>query len=177
MKKLWEKYREIIIYLIVGVLTTIVSWGACFVAKFFLDSTNDFQNFIINTIGWVVGVLFAYPLNRKWVFKSTNKNILKEFFGFAASRLSTWILDILIMWGFVNSWLGREVIRPWFVTLCDGRIDLIAGRADTVHYWIVKIFISAVLVTILNYVFSKVLIFGKKNKNETTSKEVSGEIK
>ena len=47
MKKLYEKYREI----------------------------------IINTIGWVVGVLFAYPLNRKWVFKSTNPKILKEFFG------------------------------------------------------------------------------------------------
>ena len=134
MKKLFEKYREIIIYLIVGVLTTIVSWGACFVAKFFLDSTSDFQNFIINTIGWVVGVCFAYPLNRKWVFKSTNKNIVKEFFGFAASRLSTWILDIVIMWGFVNSWLGREVIRPWFVTLCDGRIASLAGKADPVHH-------------------------------------------
>ena len=168
MKKLLEKYREIIIYLIVGVLTTIVSWGACFVAKFFLDSTNDFQNFIINTIGWVVGVCFAYPLNRKWVFRSTNKNIVKEFFGFAASRLSTWILDILIMWAFVNSWLGINVILPWFTGLCDGRIPAIEGRADTVHYWFVKIFISAVLVTILNYVFSKVLIFGnKKNKKES----------
>ena len=35
MKKLLEKYREIIIYLIVGVLTTIVSWGACFCGKVF----------------------------------------------------------------------------------------------------------------------------------------------
>jgi len=172
MKKLWEKYREIIIYLIVGVLTTIVSWGACWVAKFFLDSTDDFQNFIINTIGWVVGVCFAYPLNRKWVFKSTNKKILKEFFGFAASRLSTWILDILIMWGFVNSWLGKNIILPWFVNLCDGRIPAIEGMSDTVHYWFVKIFISAVLVTILNYVFSKVLIFGKKKGKE----EKTGEI-
>ena len=174
MKKLIEKYREIIIYLIVGVLTTIVSWGACFVAKFFLDSTNDFQNFIINTIGWVVGVCFAYPLNRKWVFRSTNKNIVKEFFGFAASRLSTWILDILIMWAFVNSWLGINVILPWFTGLCDGRIPAIEGRADTVHYWFVKIFISAVLVTILNYVFSKVLIFGKK-KNKKESNEGANE--
>ena len=82
MKELYNKYEEIIIYLIVGVLTTIVSWGACFVAKLLgLDPDIKIQNFIINTIGWVVGVLFAYPLNRKWVFKSSNPHILKEFFG------------------------------------------------------------------------------------------------
>ena len=176
MKKLFKKYEEIIIYLIVGVLTTIVSWGACFVAKLFLDSTNDLQNFIINTIGWVAGVLFAYPLNRIWVFKSTNKNILKEFFGFAASRLSTWILDIVIMWGLVNKW---PVFRPLFVSFCEKfSITSISEPVDTLHYWFVKIFISAVLVTILNYVFSKVLIFGKKkNKDNDEVKEIKEEKK
>ena len=38
-------------------------------------------------------------------------------------------------------------------------------NVEDLHYWFVKIFISAVLVTILNYVFSKVLIFGKKKEN------------
>lgn len=137
IKDLMIKYREIVIYLIVGVLTTIFSWGACFVAELLgLDSTIEWQNHIINTIGWVAGVLFAYPLNRKWVFRSTNPQILKEFTGFATSRLSTWILDILIMWLTVN----------------------VIG----LHYWIAKIFISSVVVMILNYVFSKILIFRKK---------------
>jgi len=170
IKELYKKYEEIIIYLIVGVLTTIVSWGACFVAKFFLDSTSDLQNFFINTIGWVVGVLFAYPLNRKWVFKSVNKNILKEFLGFAFSRLSTWVLDIIIMWGFVNSFLGSVIIRGWFDALCK-KISFLSQSTDTVHYWFVKIFISAVLVTIANYVFSKFLVFGKKKKNKAAGKE------
>ena len=111
VKELMIKYREIIVYLIVGVLTTIVSWAA--------------------------GVLFAYPLNRKWVFQSKNKEIMKEFFGFASSRISTLILDIVIMWLTVN----------------------VIGM----NYWIAKIFISAVLVTIANYVFSKLLIFKKKD--------------
>ena len=39
IKQLFIKYEEIIIYLIVGVLTTVVSWGAAWVAKFFLDDT------------------------------------------------------------------------------------------------------------------------------------------
>ena len=64
--------REIIVYLIVGVMTTIVSWGACLIAGLFLDSNYGIQNFIINTIGWICGVCFSYPLNRKWVFKSRN---------------------------------------------------------------------------------------------------------
>ena len=138
-KELFKKYEEIIIYLIVGVLNTLVSWAACFVVEWlFLNPDISWQNALINTWGWVVGVCFSYPLNRKLVFKSTNPKVLKEFAGFAASRLSTWILDIVIMWLTVN------VLH--------------------MHYWIAKIFISAVLVMILNYVFSKLLIFKKKEE-------------
>lgn len=138
IKELCVKYREIIVYLIVGVLTTIVSWGAAFLGKLFLDvEGSSLQNFINNTISWVVGVLFAYPLNRKWVFQSTNPQIMKEFLGFASSRISTWIMDIVIMWFTVN--------------------------ILNMNYWIAKIFISAVVVTIANYVFSKLLIFKKKD--------------
>ena len=169
MKKLFKKYEEIIIYLIVGVLTTIVSWGACFVAKLIgLDPDIKIQNFIINTIGWVVGVLFAYPLNRKWVFKSTNPHIFKEFFGFAGSRLSTWILDILIMFVFINVW---RIFLPFCNFLHENISFLAKMDIDNLHYWFVKIFISAVLVTILNYVFSKVLIFGKKKGKEEKEEE------
>lgn len=163
--KIFEKYREIIIYLIVGVLTTIVSWGACFVAKLFLDPTQELQNFIINTIGWVAGVVFAYPLNRKWVFKSNNDKIVKEFMGFASSRLSTWILDILIMWFFVNICPLNNLI----IKVCSWlNISLATADIDSVNYWVVKICISAVLVTILNYVFSKLLIFKKPKKASDT---------
>ncbi len=135
--KIFCKYEEILVYLVVGVLTTIVSWGACFLAEhFLLDSSDTVQNMVINTIGWVAGVCFGYPLNRSWVFRSTNPKIAKEFTEFAVSRLSTWFLDLFIMWLTVN-------VLDW-------------------NYWISKICISAVIVTILNYVFSKVFIFKKK---------------
>lgn len=136
-RELCIKYREILIYLIVGVLTTIFSWGACFVfERFLLNPDITWQNALLNTIGWVAGVCFAYPLNRKWVFQSTNPKIIKEFGEFAVSRLSTWILDLVIMELTVNVW--------------------------SLNYWIAKIFISSVLVTILNYVFSKIFIFKKE---------------
>ena len=136
IKELCKKYEEIIIYLIVGVMTTIVSWAAAFLGKLLLDVDVSWQNTLNNTISWMVGVLFAYPLNRKWVFKSKNPKILKEFLGFASSRVSTLIMDIVIMWLTVN----------------------VIGM----NYWIAKIFISSVIVTISNYVFSKLFVFKKK---------------
>lgn len=138
IKALFIKYEEIIVYLIVGVLNTIVSWGACFVAELFLSPDIGWQNAVINTIGWVAGVVFGYFANRKWVFKSTNPEIFKEFMAFAGGRVSTWLLDIVIM----------------FVTVNLIRMD----------YWIAKIFISSVLVMISNYVLSKLFVFKKKEK-------------
>lgn len=135
-KGLLQKYREVIVYLIVGVMTTVVSWGAAYAGKWVLDTDITWQNTVNNAFSWMVGVLFAYPLNRKWVFKSTNPQLIKEFTGFASSRITTLILDVVIMWLTVN----------------------VIGM----NYWIAKIFISSVLVTIANYVFSKLLIFNKK---------------
>ena len=59
IKELCKKYEEIIIYLIVGVMTTIVSWAAAFLGKLLLDVDVSWQNTLNNTISWMVGVLFA----------------------------------------------------------------------------------------------------------------------
>ncbi len=132
-----KKYREMIVYLVVGVMTTIFAWGVCWICEHFLfDPQISWQNSLINTIGWVAGVCFAYPLNRKWVFQSVNPHVLLEFLGFAGSRVSTWIMEVFIM------------------ALCVNVIGL--------EYWVSKIFIAAVVVTIANYIFSKALVF--KNK-------------
>jgi len=135
------KNREIIIYVIVGGLTTIFSWAVFGICTLFLEVEgpgHEIENAAANTIAWVAGVLFAYPLNRKWVFQSTNKEIIKEFFGFSASRLSTWVMDIVIMYLMCNK-------------LC-------------MNEWIAKIFISSPIVMVANYVFSKLLIFKKQKK-------------
>lgn len=163
IKELCKKHEEIIVYLIVGVLTTLVSFAACAVAKIFLDSNNSFENFLINTIGWIVGVSFAYPMNRIWVFKSKSKYIVKEFGAFAVSRFSTWVLDVLIMELLVNIISFKE---PFIRLLTKfGYVVADLERQDKLYYWFVKIFISAVLVTIFNYIFSKFLIFKKKRKS------------
>lgn len=133
---LYKKYEEVVNYLIVGVLTTIVSWAAAWIAERLLNADISWQNATINTISWLAGVVFGYFTNRKYVFKSTNPQMLKEFISFASGRVSTLLLDVLIM----------------FVT-----VNLLS-----MHYWIAKICISSVLVMIANYVLSKVFVFKKK---------------
>lgn len=138
IKALWVKYEEIIAYLIVGGLTTLVSWGAKFLANFLLfDNTmypNGFQNLVLSIINWTAGVTFAYFTNRKFVFKSHDP-MLKEAPKFVLSRVSTLILDMAVM-QILNVQMGVQLI--------------------------VATVISAVLVIIANYIFSKLFVFKKK---------------
>lgn len=137
LKELFKKHEEIIVYLIVGVLTTIVSWGAKFLANAILfDNTmypTPSQNVVLSIINWVAGVIFAFFTNRKYVFKS-KAPMLKEAPKFVLSRVATLILDTVVM----------QVFGALGVNL------------------IIATFISAVLVMIGNYIFSKLFVFNKK---------------
>ena len=133
--KLYKKYEEIINYIIVGVLTTVVSWLAYAVCKLFMNVDNAFQMQLAVIIRWIAGVVFAYFTNRKYVFKSKNTNMIKEAFDFTTSRLVTLFLDMFVIW----------------------LLPTVFGVND----WI-STFISAVLVTVTNYIFSKFLVFNKK---------------
>lgn len=139
IKKLCIKYRELIEYVIVGCITTFVSWGARALAKLFLNTDITWQNTLVTTIGWCVGVAVAYPLNRRWVFRSTNTEKFKEFLGFASSRLGTGVAEVVLMDVCVN--------------FCK------------LGYWPSTIAV-AVFVTIANYVLSKFLVFRKGQKSD-----------
>lgn len=138
IKALLVKYREIIVYLIVGGITTVIAWAAKFIWNFAFYEGTAFptvtQNFILSLVNWVAGVAAAYPMNRRWVFQSKNPNILKEASGFVMSRVATLGLDILVM-----------------------QVLVLIG----VNVYIATI-VSAVLVIVGNYVLSKFFIFNKK---------------
>lgn len=139
LKSLLVKYREILVYLIVGGLTTVVSWAAKFLWNFLFYAGTAYptsvQNFILSVVEWVSGVAFAYPTNRKWVFRSSNPNILSEATGFVLSRVATLLLNIAAMQLLVN--------------------------LLHVNFYLSTI-IAAVLVVVGNYVLSKLLVFRKK---------------
>lgn len=106
MKKvinLYKGYEEIINYLIVGVLTTIISLLTYYFLVLTLLNVNvAIELQIANIISWIVSVIFAYFTNRIFVFKSKNNKIFKECISFTGSRILTLLLDMIIMFIFVT---------------------------------------------------------------------------
>lgn len=139
---LYKRYKEIINYLIFGCLTTIVNLLTKYALLFtILEASNGVELQIAVVISWIVAVLFAYFTNRKFVFESKNQNKLKEFISFLISRISTLLLEMLIMW--------------FFVTLLKLNSDL---------YVVIFTIISQIAVIIGNYIFSKLFVFKKTDK-------------
>lgn len=136
--KLYKQYKEIINYLIVGVLTTVVSLGVYYACVLtFLDPENAIQLQVANIISWVAAVTFAYFTNRKFVFESKNPDMLKEASAFVGARVATLLMDMLCM---------------FIMVTCMGWSDKIAKL------------VVQVIVTVANYVFSKIFVFRKKDK-------------
>ena len=140
IKNLCRKHREILVYLIVGGLTTLVSWAAKFLWNYLFyagtASPTVVQNTVLSVVENVSGIAFAYPTNRRWVFQSRNPHILTEMGSFVGSRLATMLLSYLLNLLLPNA-LG---------------IDM---RISTV--------VAAVFVVIGNYVLSKLFVFKKKS--------------
>ncbi len=142
--ELYKKYEEIINYLIIGVLTTIVNLAVKYALLFtVLNASDATQLQIAVVISWIVACLFAYITNRKIVFKSKSTKILKEFIAFVSARLFTLILEMLIMFIFVT--LLKLNSNLWVVI------------------WSI---VAQVVVIVVNYILSKLVIFKKEKKDE-----------
>ncbi len=144
MKKIQElfiKYKEIIMYLIFGVGTTAVNW---IIYTVIVVSGREVNLTVANIIAWVGAVAFAYITNKLWVFESKSWNpkiVWKELGMFLSARIFSGIFEI-----------GLFPVLVWM-----GMNQSIFG----VEGMLAKIVIG-VLVIVLNYIFSKLLIFRKK---------------
>lgn len=133
IKELYNKYKEIIVYVIFGVLTTLVNYIVYFALVDFLG-----VNYLIsNGIAWVVSVIFAFVTNKAFVFESKSwkvMTLLKEGVLFAAARIFSGVLETAMLYVFVEQ-----------MHFDNGIIKIIAG----------------IIVIIVNYVLSKLVIFRK----------------
>ena len=136
VKRLFTRYREIILYVFFGGCTTLVNILAYWAATRLLSlSVNG-----ATALAWALSVIFAYVTNRLWVFKSAERafwGILKEAGRFFLARAATGLMDMGVMYLFVTVW-----------ALPDMPVKIA----------------SNILVIILNYVFSKLLIFQRKER-------------
>ena len=138
--KMYKKYEEIVLYLIAGGLTTLVSIVSY---ALFVLMLNPFLNkmtsiSVATVLSWFLAVTFAFFVNKIFVFKSEAKgqDLVKESFEFVKYRIVSLLIDLFCMWLFVS-------IFKWN--------DLLAKIIDQV------------IIVVVNYIFSKFIIF-KKDK-------------
>lgn len=133
VKDLLCKYRDVLVYLVFGVLTTVVNY------VIYLPCYNlmGLSSSLSNVIAWVGAVVFAYVTNKPLVFRShdwSRKTVFPELTRFVGTRLGSGALETLIL----------------FVT-----VDTIGMNGNL---W--KL-ITSVLVVFINYIGSKWLVFRK----------------
>lgn len=162
--KIYYANREAMDYLIFGFLATLVNWvayGAGVIGPLSVgvgwiagricnlgllsaayDPMESAKIIVANIFAWIAAVLFAYWTNRTWVFRSQihgAKGVLKEFAAFVSARITSLIVETALLYLLVD-WLRVN--------------DIIS-----------KIFLSFVTIA-LNYIFSKLWIFKKKDAKE-----------
>lgn len=168
IKDMCQKHREILLYLVFGVLTTFVGWGVYFgvlwvwkgVFSLPVDDTTSSMYILGYTIAqvvqWVAAVLFAFFTNKKWVFTDADKNVstVKQLTVFAGGRVVTFLIDLF---GTILVAIAVAKLIPALTCVT------LLGREWNLAEIGAKLFI-AVVVLVSNYVISKLLVF-KKNSN------------
>ena len=136
LRQLKERYinRETVSYVIIGVLTTLLDWAVFGL----LYKKLGMSELIANVISTAAAILFAFVTNKFIVFRSMERDaatLLREFLRFVASRLVTFALQELLL----------------FITVTKMGMDGMIMKM-----------VTSVIVIVLNYVFSKLFIFNKK---------------
>lgn len=133
IKELLHRHWDILVYLIFGVLTTVVNYLVYLPCYNLLHMGAS----VSNLIAWAVSVVFAFLTNKPFVFRSHDwsaQTLLPELAKFVACRVGSGALETLIL----------------FVT-----VDLLHANGNLFKL------ITSLLVVIVNYVGSKLLVFRK----------------
>ena len=157
MKKLFKRLmnRETVLYLIFGVLTTLVDWAVFWAGKKLL---GEQWILLINAAAFLVAASFAYVTNKLWVFESRSwapEVLKKEIPMFFAARLFSFLFTE------AGLWFARDVLLAGGHTVW--RSESLGLRLDGLD--LTKIVLS-VIVVILNYVFSKLVVFRKEETED-----------
>ena len=182
IKDIFFAHEEVIMYLIMGVATTVVNWiiyhimmsnvhlGASLspaLKGLGINVSESTLNILIaGIVAWVGAVLFAYITNRIWVFKSTSTGkaaIFKELVLFFAARIITGIIEIVGTPLLAKTGLEQLLLSP------DGPLLITVGKISSIRSFIstegmISKIIISVIVIILNYVFSKLMVFKQEDK-------------
>lgn len=148
IKNLIIKYKELIIYAVFGVCTTLVNFAAY---KIFNVILGEKYYLVSNIVAWFISVIFAYITNKLFVFESKSweiKLVAKEVSSFFAARIFSFVIEEAGLFLLVDILNMKEMAMKIFGFIISGNM-------------IAKVLL-AVIVVVLNYFFSKLIVF--KNK-------------
>lgn len=162
LREIYVKHKEIILYLIFGVMTTVVSWITYFAVMYGgravfsipADDVSGADYLAVYTasqvISWIAAVLFAFATNRKWVFTDADRDapVMRQLAVFASGRLLTLGLDFVITYA---GTLALSSVLPETV-LGVNPSEVISKLA------------AAFVVIVCNYIFSKLFVFSRAKK-------------
>ena len=138
VRSLFTKYRELILYVFFGGLTTLVNWAGYWI----LVDVFHVPYMWSTAIAQILSILFAYVTNRTWVFESKARGffpVLWEMLRFFGCRALSFVLDLACM----RVGVGMLQINDKLMKL-----------------------LSNILVILVNYVFSKVFVFRKPKEKQ-----------
>lgn len=141
--ELIKKHKELVLYVVFGALTTLVNYLVYYplVNLPSMAGSEGWWTLVVNVIAWVAAVAFAYVTNKFFVFKSNDrsrKTVMKELVLFVGARVASLLIE--------------EAILAVFVTALGFNKNAVK-------------LIASILTVIINYFFSKLVIFAKKKKN------------
>ena len=163
MKAFLRKHRELLLYLVFGVLTTLVGFGTyfaiLFAARLFgVQEGNAAYNLVrgvAQVTQWVLAVLFAYYTNKKYVFAYEGGQV-KTLAAFAGARLFSLLADSAVTFGTVAVLSATGYTAPTLI--------LVGNASLAISSDLVGKTLAAIVVIVLNYVLSKWLVFRKKKE-------------
>lgn len=168
MRHFLHKHRELFVYFIAGVLTTIVYYMVRFTTHIFTD-----YSVACAATAQVVSIIFAFYINKYWVFRSKErrfKKVIVEMLKFALGRGAMFVFDLLMSFVFIELY-GEEIINALQLQRLDYEsavfsiFDSFIGTSKLFYEFCIAI-ITSIIIVIVNYIFSKWIIFKKNNENE-----------
>lgn len=149
-----KKYKEVYMYLIFGVLTTVISWGT-----YAILVNWGWHMIVANLLSWLFAIIVAFITNKLWVFCSPSWQfsvLLREIVTFLSSRIFTGVVEIVLV---------PVVVALGFDSLMLDLVHTIGlqGAFFETEGIFSKALITVVVV-ILNYFFSKFMVFVRKKE-------------
>ena len=166
LKALYQKHREIVRYIFFGVMTTLVNLIVYQGLEWFLKPRWGDHSYLFSFVpGFIAALVFAFVVNKLYVFEKKSwepRAVAKEAASFTLMRLFSTGLEYALL--FVFNDLVWPRAEPWFAPRWQSLRLPVALQPDDAYRFLVRWGFIAVVVVLLNYIFSKWVIFRKEKE-------------